>query len=50
MSQQPYNDPYRVNPNPVNTTSTLNQPIKLTETTGINYPPGTYVQPVTTLN
>lgn len=51
MSQQPYHDPYRINPNPVNTTSSLNQPgvIGTTGTTGTTtHPPGTYVHPTST--
>jgi hypothetical protein len=51
MSQQPYHDPYRINPNPVNTTSSINQP-GVIGTTGTTYtsthPPGTYVQPTST--
>ena len=48
MSIPPSHDPYRVNPQPVNTTTGLNQPqtIGTNETT---YTTGVYTQPTTTL-
>ena len=53
MNQQPYHDPYRLNPNPVNTTTSLNQPQIIgstgtTYTSDMTHPPGKYVQPTAT--
>jgi hypothetical protein len=50
MSIPPHHDPYRLNPQPVNTTAGLNPPQTI-GTTGTTYTTGTgvYTQPTTTL-
>jgi hypothetical protein len=48
MSIPPHYDPYRLNPQPVNTTTGLNPPQTI-GTTGTNNTTGVYTQPTTTL-